>query len=161
MDQNQAVVSVMAILLVIFAGLFVYWTVFDSGTPTGPDQVWYLDTVTGEHFVGPVGEIPPFVNDDGNVSVRVRRFTCGECTEEEMFDGWYERVDPRLRDRVAQEASKGGPADPLLSVQMTAMQYSADGERWFPGGSPPAIQIMEERRRCEDGTRARGCRAKN
>jgi hypothetical protein len=158
MDQNQSLVSVIAILLIVGAGIAVYWNVFRGGGAQVPTEAWYYDTVTEEYFTADSNELPPFINGDGNPSVRVRRYTCGECTEEEMFVGWYERYPPEVRDRLA-EAQEEGDYGAIIDLQQ-GLQYSADAENWFPSQGPQARRMMmSERLQCEDGSRADSCRA--
>jgi hypothetical protein len=55
------------------------------------DSVWYYDTVERRLFLDSTGRVPPFLKSAGNSSVRAHIFSCGGCTYDEKFIGYYEK----------------------------------------------------------------------
>lgn len=117
-----------------------------SGEGVGPPKQWFYDTVTEELFAHPLGMRSPITNAAGNPSVRARIFTCGTCTAEDRFVGYYQKFSDE-----AQEKLRTNPTD--IQAQRTGMLFSADAKEWHLAGSTEALQLQQSvQEKCPDGS---------
>ena len=159
-NENSAVVTVITLLVLVVVVFFIVKSQFGSGRlDSGDVAVYYYDTVTKERFGGALDRVPPFVNDAGNECVRVAVFSCGECTEDEMFVGYYEKFTDDMKRNLEQQIKEKGPEILLLPPHMLEMGQlrSLDGETWYPAMDPEVRSVMMNIREKCGGAEPKGC----
>ena len=123
---------------------------------------YYYDLTTEKIFTDSMDKIPPITSPDGNEAVRVHLFSCGECTEEERFVGYYEKYTDEARKTLTQpmEASSGDSGDPE-GARRRAMEQghriSQDGETWTQGSFGPQLR-NEFAAKCNSPDMLRSCK---
>jgi prepilin-type processing-associated H-X9-DG protein len=113
--------------------------------PASPGEAWYYDTVTSEYFTDLTTKVAPYKNARGNESVRAHFFTCGDCTEEQRFIGYYEKYTDEVKARIEEKQ------DSFMIYEMAfqGRLYSRDGKKWVPADKPEGIAITSElQRKC-------------
>lgn len=126
-DNNQGAIAGISIVIIL---LFVAWMIFgggDAGSRTPEDQTWYFDFVEQQSFRSASRQIPPIESPWGNEAVSVFYFSCGECTEEERFPGFYMKYSNEMKAKLE--------ADEQLKAQAfgeshPGRMYSNDGKTW-------------------------------
>ena len=162
-NENSAVVTVITLLVLVVVVYFIVKAQFGPGRLNSDDMpVYYYDTVTKERIPGVVDRVPPFVNDKGNECVRVAVFSCGECTEGEMFNAYFEKYTDEMKQMIEQRVKEEGPEVLILMQGPMMMEEgtlrSLDGETWYPVMDPAVRSVMMtiNQERC-GGAQAIGC----
>ena len=101
MNQNAAVVTILAVLVLIAA---LAWIIV--GATGGPDvdlpqQAWYYDVETGTLYPGELGLYPPIVAPSGGDGVLAKVYSCSDCgSESERRIAWLEKHPPKVKERL-------------------------------------------------------------
>lgn len=68
--------------------------------PPPPGGAYFYDTASRTYFIDAATKIPPIVSPEGNAAIRAHFFTCGDCSEEERFLGYYEKYALDVKDKI-------------------------------------------------------------
>lgn len=163
MNENSALVTVAAVALLVVSLAIVVMQ--GGGGPQASGDAYYYDTVTEEVFEGEASGTPPIESPDGNEAVRAHFYTCGECSEEERFLGYYERYTEEAKEVLerSKNAGEDGEPDPeammeVYEVAFTGRLYSTDLEEWVVAESPEGRELSEAlQEECGEGERLSYC----
>ena len=160
-NDNSAVVTVAAVVVLVLAVLFIFRGQFGGGIdiPNADElQAYFYDTVTEEVFVDKQNKIPPFVNEAGHECVKVRMYTCGNCAESERWPAFYEKFTEDMKKQYEEAmAQSGGKYIPMMGGmmgpgQMGGTLMSLDGQNWVTQMDPSIRgRYKEMMTKCPDG----------
>ena len=125
-DNHQGIIGVGSAVVIVVALLWM-WLGGDSETRTPEDEAWYFDAVEQEAFTAPSRQIPPIESPWGNDAVRVFYFSCGECTIEERFAGFYMKYNAETKAKLEADENLKASA---FGESFPGRMYSADGVNW-------------------------------
>ena len=158
-------------MAVLAIGMVLIVTRGGSGLPTGDEPTYFYDVETGELFIASGNQVPPIQSPAGNEAVRANVYTCGACTEEERFVGYYEKYTPEAKKTLeqAQAEQDDGGNDPdegmaqgmgMMQAQMSGLMVSLDGEEWQSRQQMDLQSegLMEQvRSQCDDPSQLKFC----
>jgi hypothetical protein len=179
-NQNSAVVTIGAVLLLIVALVVM---MRQCGTPHYPgqiEQVWFYDLNTKQLFAGKRDEIPPIETPSGPYAlpdgtqipagVRAYVFACGDCSDEsKRFIAYVERFTPEVKEKLvaARKAMAEGktpseaPLDYLVEEQQAyggRLVRKVEGGDWLSANSSEAADFTAGiSARCKEGTPLKPC----
>jgi prepilin-type processing-associated H-X9-DG protein len=114
-------------------------------TAPKPGNAYFYDVVTKEYFTDSATKIPPIKSPAGNEAVRAHFFTCGQCTDEERFIGYYEKYTSDLKKKLEKDPEQFEVYEEAFDGRL----YSADGEHWVKAESPEGFALIEKlQQRC-------------
>ena len=114
--DNPRAAAIIATVLVIGGGWFLYVRVAGSVPLSGPPRELFVTVDEGKTFFSaPAEKLPPFQHD-GKTALRAYVFTCGE----KPFVGYLERYSERAKALMleAWKAQRETPAPPSLNPEM-------------------------------------------
>jgi len=134
--QNNALATVLAVVVMICALGAIVIQLRGPRRPSGDRKAWFYDLGTGKLLIRGIEAIPPIETEAGNYAVKAFVFACGECpklsegmTKEEVekagaFIGYFESFTIQSRDyqqamidqAKKQSGGKGGPGAGVLMM---------------------------------------------
>lgn len=104
MNNNSAVVTVGAVVILILSLGYIVWNSKGSSPPRVID-VYYYDLNTNKLFTAQSNQLPPIDTESGPVAgsnapagVRAYVFACTDCGDEaDRFIGWLEMYTPEVK----------------------------------------------------------------
>jgi len=139
-DNSRIVISVCTVVIILSLLLMGWQMRPVSGGPL-PELAWYYDVETKKTFTDSSKLIPPIKSPEGNQSVLVYFYACGECSPDNRFVGFYEKYSED--DKKAIETS-GLDMQHLAEGSTHESLISQDGSEWFPSGSAEAMAIRKK-----------------
>ncbi len=115
-------------------------SVTPSPAAAAPGNAWFYDVVSKDYFTDKTTRVAPFIRDNGHTAVRAHFFTCGDCTEQERFLGYYEKYTDEVKAKLEQKSKNFA----LYEMAFQGRLYSTDGEHWFPAEKPEGTQITAD-----------------
>jgi hypothetical protein len=154
MNNNSAVVTIGAVVLLIGALAAIIFQMKPSGYGPRVIDVYYFDLNTQKLFTAKSDQIPPIETPSGPVpgigapaGVRAYVFACNDCgNESDRFVGWLEMYTPEAKALLTQPAAE----TPEEAAQREARMYevwetgqllSLDGRSWARANSQEAMNI--------------------
>jgi len=149
--SRSNIMTIIALAVLLLAGWrgYVAW---QGGIAPGARYYYFFDTVTHDLVSASAANVPP-VKIGGNECVRAFLYSCGSCTEQDRFVGFYEKYTPEMRTKLANASD---PMEAMAAAANRGLLQSVDGEHWFPAGSKESLKILE-RLKCPDGSSAKPC----
>lgn len=125
-DNNQNVIGIVAGVIIIGV---VAWMFIGGSEPefTPEDEAWYFDVVEKRAFRDASRQIPPIESPWGNDGVRVFYFSCGECSEDERFAGFYMKFNDEWKAKMEADEKLKGQA---FGESHPGRMYSSDAINW-------------------------------
>jgi len=189
MNQNSAVITIGAVLVLIGALYAIIKQQWGPGTTYKPIDVFYYDMslTSGSEmdrlFSGKSNEFPPIeapskakTPDGSPTGVRAWVFSCGDCSDKsKWFIGFLETYTRDAKDAMLEmtkaPATGGAAAPPPMptGAEMMAREnghlISIPGEdKWVPYSGPQGLELIQRAQsRCgsEQGNRAVPCYPKS
>lgn len=98
-NRNSAIVTVASVALLVVSLAVI---ISSNSTPTAPPpgEAYFYDVQSKEYFTDKATKIPPIKSSAGNEAIRAHFFTCGECTDEAKFLGYYEKYAPEVKAKI-------------------------------------------------------------
>jgi hypothetical protein len=180
-DSKKTAVKVgVAVVALILAGVVLAVTM-RGGTaePLQSDQQYFLDLGTDTLYAVPAGVEPPQTPPSNHQEaegrpggVRAYVFTCGACTESEMFVGYIETYTPQTAKAMAELKAKYPDValEDLPTGELQAFSNVAGGKLWasrdlstgwLPSNTPQAVQLRTEAITKCGGTPVKPCMPTN
>lgn len=145
-NNNSAVATVVIIAVLLAALGSLVW----RGVPprVKASQVWFYDATADKLFTAKSTELAPITSPDGHEAVRAHFYSCGPCTAEARFLGYYEKFSPETKKQIEANLEalifQPGPVPGRF--------YSTDAQMWHEDGSKQAEQIKAAPHvKCPDG----------
>ena len=180
LNNNSAVATILAVVLLIVALGVIYWT--SSGSSRGPIAVYYYDMNT-KKLVEATGQTPPFDtgsgqytytgNDVGPAGVMVQVYSCTDSCDDiepgmtaeqvEAAGGHIAYFSRHTTEgkQLIEQGNAGGEIDPAMydNPEVTSQLYAAPGsEQWESEMSEAGQQILSRYgSECPAGERATPC----
>jgi hypothetical protein len=101
-------------------------------------KAWYYDLQSREYFLDESTRVAPFKRDNGHDAVRAHFFTCGQCSEEERFLGFYEKYCDEVKEQIERD---GRSQPPLHERTFQGRLYSTDGVTWVAAHEAEGLAI--------------------
>jgi len=141
-NNNSAAVTVGAVVVLIISLGVIISNSGGRSTNIAPGEAWYYDTVTKEYFTGEATHIPP-IDHNGNEAVRAHFFTCGQCTEEARFIGYFEKYTAEAKSKIE---SNPEAMEMYYEVEFQGRLFSETGEpdTWVEAESPEGRMITQK-----------------
>lgn len=137
-NSNPSAMTVGAVVLLVGAiAALLWWS--GSGSAAGEEYDYYYDPVADETFVASGMKVPPIESPWGHMAVRVHYYSCGDCTKEDRFLGYYEKYSPRVKQYITTEHDTSKPP-PFPTVSLVS--NTAEENSWVSSRSPRASAIM-------------------
>jgi len=146
-NENSAAATVVVVAILMTALAMMLW----RGTPRSRSaaEAWFYDATAGQLFTASAAELPPIVSPDGNEAVRAHYYSCGPCTAQGRFLGFYEKLSPETKKALAAKRE----VMMFFSGPIKGRFYSADAKSWHEDGSDQAERIKATpHTRCPDQT---------
>ncbi|MEX0655472.1 MAG: hypothetical protein WD534_09635 [Phycisphaeraceae bacterium] len=174
LNNNSAVVTIVAVLVLCFALAFIIWNNSGSGRP-GPIDVYFVDLNTNEVFVGKSDQIPPIAapsdsGDDTN-GVRAHIYACGDCpsdlagrSADELIDGdvfiaYLERYTDEAREIITGDVTPENESDYYSATEMGQLVRAVDGSNWVSINDQGGYELMSRTgNRCGEDSMPTPCR---
>lgn len=166
-NQNAAAVTVGAVILLIVALVIIIQQ--GSGRDVGGGasrEAWFYDVKSGEYFTASAQEMAPITNPaTGNTAVRAHFYACGECTEEDRFVGYYEKLTDRLKAKYEQSRE-----DMIMLYEQMAQgrllcppdKDPANPDNWVQVSSEKGFKIQQQpQNMCDSPSELVACMPEN
>ena len=105
------------------------------------DQDWYFDLVERRPFAAAALQIPPITSPWGNPSAKVFYFSCGSCSEEERFPGFFLMFSEEAKRHLDAHPDEWGAA---LGESYPGRLYSSDATNWVAASSVEKSGVTRE-----------------
>ena len=148
--------AICAVVMLIGVALIMR-TIFGGPRSTSPNdfaqmgQAWYYIAETDQYFLDSVHKISPVIDGEGHQGVRVYYFSCGPCTEDSKFVGYYEKFSDEVKKMIQDEEG-------LSEDLMMQSQVSTDAKKWVVRSEPEGRKILQSARlKCTENKKLHGC----
>lgn len=159
MEQNQNMVAVVAVVVMILALIYIFYSCQGPSQRVGSSEAYYYDVVTQEVFTAGANLVPPIQSPAGNEAVRVHFYSCGSCSKSERFAGYYEKYPPEAKAKI-EEAMKSQEMTEYIYEYENAALVSLDAKTWAPMSGPGGTSVQDEldkKLQCDGDKRPRYC----
>jgi hypothetical protein len=159
MDQNQNLVAVVAVVVMILALIYIFYSCQGPRRYSGTSEAYYYDVVTEKVFTDEANLIAPIKSPDGNEAVRVHFYSCGSCSKSERFAGYYEKYPPEAKAKIEELMKSEHGMEMMYEYENTPL-VSLDAKTWVQQSSQEGAGIQEEldkKLTCEGNKRPRYC----
>jgi hypothetical protein len=160
MNNNSAVVTIMAVVILILSlGFIIIQARPRSYTPRIVD-VYYYDLGTGQTYLAKSNEIPPIPAPSGKLGVRAHVFSCGDCSNpSDHFIGWLEMYTREAKEQLTNPQPPDPNGPPAYDVwERGHLVRAPDVDKWVPANGEEGFKIMEAMQtKCGSGGQPRPC----
>jgi len=159
-NQNAAVVTILAVLVLIAALAWIIVGATGGPSVQLPQQAWYYDLETGKLVPGELNLFPPIDLPSSGKAVLAKVYSCSDCDSESGRKvGWLEKYPPKVKARlehikqIMDEAEETGnkPSETIDPSEYTDLQDTKlfaepvpeGGElKWVKAFSPAAQKMQ-------------------
>lgn len=170
LNENPAVSTVAAVVLLVLCIGFVLYQVGAVGGPQVSGNKYFYDRNTGELFVDSSEKVPPITTDSGEydgqpAGVVARIYACGECgsyhgmTPEEVEEAGARIGVLEMYPIKIKEVMENGNWEQIQQPPDAYRQLRRpQDEQWISASSQQGIQLERNAPiQCEDQTQIRTC----
>jgi len=154
LERNKTVVFIVCGILILVGVTLIMRAILGPGGSSQDyaevGQAWYYVPNADHYFLDSVHKLPPIKDDQGRQAVRAYYFSCGPCSEESKFVGYYERFPDEIKKQIEEE----GLSEDLLAKN----EVSLDGKTWGVRSEPEGRKILQSARlKCDENQKLYGC----
>lgn len=175
LNNNSAIVTVVAVLVLCFALAFIIWNSSSNNRRYGPIDVYFVDLNTSEIFVARSDQIPPIAapsdNDGGKSGVRAHIFACGDCpsglrgrtidelADNEVFVAYLERYTDEAQSLLSGDMQPEDEERYYMAMEMGQLVTAPGSSNWVSMNSERGYMLMSRSsERCGSGVVPSLCR---
>jgi len=146
LNNNSALVTILAVVLLIVALGFIVMQLGGGSNRVRTIPVYYYDLDTGEIFERQSDVNPPVETAGGEMrGVRAFMFACNDCSDEsDRFIGYLEMFTPEAKELLDMPTGQRPDDVPYDFYENGRLVRLPDGTQWYPANSPQGFEIMNQ-----------------
>ncbi len=158
------------VLVVVVAGISIWWQVRPPPRPAIPARDWYYDLNTKQLFAAAAGQLPPIAAPSGPLpdgspaGVKAMVFGCQDCSPSDRTVLYLEtypastRADAEVRRQLAVDGHPP-PFRPDAATGKGVLVSDPEVVNWVELASPDGAELTRRvaEKRCPGGAAVRAC----